>query len=325
MTTTYLSDETIRAYLRDLVDRLVAMDQPPQVICAVTQSGVELLRQLLPVVEAHGSPVLHRIGVASLGKDAADQLQLTGMSPGDVAGKCCLIIDSAVHTGRLMNRCHRKLVEFGAADVLSYALVIKRGSQHIPTFWGLMIAEVDRALFSMHEIPNNRLVSCSSQKQQPVVLALLDEAGAALPPVVTGVPSMDRITWSDRLYDIRASAADQYTHTYLILKAGCAVGYLTVHLEPGRKSLVIDEIALDQAWHGKKLGGVLLRFACTLARHHDCRKVKLNAIDAQVSFYVKYGFKESPGRSPLTLDSETYHPMEKSILHEPADGYDPEV
>ena len=325
MTTTFLSDETIRSYLRDLVLRLAAMAHPPGVICAVTESGVELLTTLAEVIAELQPQGLANPVLASLGKNAADQIMLHQLPESEIHGKTCLLIDSAVHTGRLMNRCRRKLLDLGAAEIMSYALVIKRGSQHIATFWGLMIAEVDRALFSMRQIPNNRLASSDEHSQQPVTLTLLDEDSLALSPVVTGVTSMDRITWSDRLYDVKASASEQFTRTYLMHKAAVAIGYLTVHMEPGRKSLVIDEVALDTAWHGRKLGGIFLRFACTLARHHDCKKVKLNAIENRVDFYEGYGFKKSPGRSALTLDSETYHPMEKSILHEPEDGYDPEV
>lgn len=330
MTTTYLSDETIRAYLRDLVRRLSAMTQPPQVICAVTQSGVELLKMFAVVVQdlqsqGHISIHLTRASLASFGKAADGQVMLDNLEESEIRGRSCLLIDSAVHSGRLMSLCRRRLLELGASDVFSYALVIKRSSQHIATFWGLMIAEVDRALFCMDQIPNNRLVSCSADQQQPVTLGLLDEDSSAHPPVITGVESMDRITWSDRLYDVRASTADQFTRTYLMDKAGAAIGYLTVHMEAGRKSLVIDELALDPAWRGQHLGGVLIRFACTLARHHDCKKIKLNAIADRVGFYTHNGFSVSPGRHPLTLDSETYHPMEKPLLHEPEDGYDPEV
>lgn len=325
MTTTFLSDETIHAYLSDLVLRLDAMAHPPDVICSVTESGVELLTSLIGVIAQLQPKGLANPALASFGKGENDQIILHEFAESEIQGKCCLLIDSAVHTGRLMNRCRRKLLDLGAAEILSYALVTKRGSQHIATFWGLMIAEVDRALFSMRQIPNNRLASSDENSQQPVTLTLLDEDSLALSPVVTGVASMDRITWSDRLYDVKASAAEQFTRTYLMHKGAVAIGYLTVHMEPGRKSLVIDEVALDTAWHGKKLGGIFLRFACTLARHHDCKKVKLNAIANRVDFYEGYGFKKSPGRDPLTLDQETYHPMEKSILHEPEDGYDPEV
>lgn len=136
---------------------------------------------------------------------------------------------------------------------------------------------------------------------------------------------MDRITWSDRLYDMKASVTDHFTRTYLMNKATQAIGYLTIHMEAGGKSLVVDEVALDKNWHRKRLGGVLLRFACTLARHHDCKKVKLNAIEDHVNFYEEHGFKRSPGREPLCLDRETYHPMEKPVLHGTADGYDPEI
>jgi len=333
MNTYFLSDETICAYLRDLILRLAALEQPPELICAVTGSGVELLVLLgatIGKMQKADAEQLRALNLSSLisasvGKSANGQIVLQGLDEASVKGKRCLLIDSAVHTGRLMNRCQRQLVALGASDVMSYALVLKRGSMHIPTFWGVMIDEVDRALFSLKQIPNNRLASSAEHGQQAVTLSLLDDEIVSMAPVVSGVPSMDRITWSDRLFDVKASPMETFTRTYVMNKASIAIGYLTVHMESGRRNLVIDEVALDTSWQGRKLGGVLMRFACTLARHHDCRKVRLYAIDSAVNFYEGFGFKRSPGRTPLQLDSETYHPMEKSILHEPLDGHDPEV
>lgn len=61
-----------------------------------------------------------------------------------------------------------------------------------------------------------------------------------------------------------------------------------------------------------------MRFADTLARHSDCRFVRLNAIENRVSWYRDHGYTVVSGKEPLLLDSERYVPMERRVLyHQP--------
>lgn len=325
MNTYFLSDATIDAYLLDLLRRLDLMANCPTMICAVTESGIQLLTQMTRLIAKSKSPKLLEVNAVSVGKTPEDEIRLLGCEEKDVEGAHCLLIDSAVHTGRLMKRSRKKLLALGAAEISSYALVMKKGSLHIPTFWGVMIDDVDRALFSLDEIPNNRLAGSDERGQQAVSISVLDEEACAKPPVKSGLDSIDRITWSDRLFDMVASPAEHLSRSFLLEKANEVIGFLTIHLEADSRYLVIDEVALDLAWQKKKLGGVLLRFACTLARHHNCKKVRLNGIEKYVSVYSGAGFKPIPGREKLKLNDEIYYPMEKTLLHAPLDGHDPEV
>ena len=324
MTTYLLANETIDAYLADLVRRLGDLPEPPEVICAVTTSGLELLKALVRVTARFPDASLSGAVLASLGEDPlrSGQVVVTGISESWVRGRKCLLIDSAIHSGRLMSGCHRKLTELGAGEIVSYALVLKRGSVFVPTFWSLMIQDGDRALFYLSEIPNNRLASSSSSEMQPISLHILDDQRAKCPLVVTGVESLDRITWEDRLYDQLASTSESLTRTYVMDRAGLTIGFLTPHIERRAQCLVVDEVALAPEWQGRKLGGVMVRFACTLARHYDCSKVRLNAIEEKVALYEKLGFSRCFDRQPLKLDGCAYHAMEKLLLRESHDCHD---
>ncbi|MGI8605367.1 MAG: GNAT family N-acetyltransferase [Verrucomicrobiales bacterium] len=325
MNTHFLSDATIDAYLKDLLDRLRLMGQPPDAICAVTSSGVQLLGRLTNLIAAENSCPLRSAVTLSFGKTAGSKLHVTGAPEEELKNKRCLLIDSAVHTGRLMNRCRRFLIERDAAEITSYGLVVKRGSRHVPTFWGMMIDDLDRAIFCLETIPNNRLLAGDAAGQHHVCMSVLDEVSVRSPLLKTDVDSIDRVTWSDRLFAMQSASKDRGVRTYVLEHAHGIIGLLSVHQEPHTGILVVDEVALDNAWKRKKLGGVLMRFALTLARHHDCRKVLLNAIENQVGFYRKLRFEEVPGADKLHLDEETYIAMHKAIIHEPEDGFDPEV
>lgn len=69
--------------------------------------------------------------------------------------------------------------------------------------------------------------------------------------------------------------------------------------------IVIGRLAVDRAWHGKGIGGFLLKDALQriliASQHVGARAVIVHAIDDEaVPFYAAYGFKPFPGE-PRTL------------------------
>jgi N-acetylglutamate synthase-like GNAT family acetyltransferase len=178
-----------------------------------------------------------------------------------------------------------------------------------------MINETDRAYFFLKEIPNNRLDAGPSRPQPPVQLRRLSKGHLSKQPVISKVKSIDRLTWSDRLFQMQST--NETVCTYALEKAGNIVGFLTVH-QDGQDALSIDEIVVDITQREHGYGGVLLRFADTLARHSDCRAVRLNAIKDKISFYKGFDYQEIPGKDALLLDDEEYQPMERRVLyHQP--------
>jgi hypothetical protein len=120
------------------------------------------------------------------------------------------------------------------------------------------------------------------------------------------------MTWGDRLFQMQTGGGT--ITTYVLEQGATVVGFLSVQLDEGvrPKTLTILEIAAEK---GRGFGGVLMRFADTLARQTDCGTVRLNAIEERVSFYRHCGYRECPGAAKLTLDDEIYQPMERPVLY----------
>lgn len=315
MITHFLGTEEVRAYLRELVGRLNACDPVPSVWCPITESGVELLRQLLTLVKEDSFGLAEKVKqVLSIYPGRRQgEFKFGGGKPGkDLKGQHVLLFDSAVHSGGTMARAAQVLRRYGAADVCTYALVLKRSSRFIPSLWGVMVNDEDRAYFLLDRTPNNRLTTHLSEKRPYLHLRRLAEEDMRLPPVKCGVASIDRVTWGDRWFDMAES--EQNRCTYLLETAKGVIAYLTLRVD-GQNRMVIDEVAVDKQQIGRGYGGVLMRFADTLARHCGCRKVRLNAIKEQKGWYVKFGYKIVPGRDSISLDGEEYLPMERVVLY----------
>jgi predicted N-acetyltransferase YhbS len=123
---------------------------------------------------------------------------------------------------------------------------------------------------------------------------------------------MDRMKWSDRHFQMLSS--EHQVCTYVLKRGKAIVGYLSMHsLENG--GLMIDEIAVDASQRGKDYGGVLMRFADTLARQGSCPVVRLLAIKQQASFYERFEYRFVEGKNSIRLDDEEYSQMEKAVLY----------
>lgn len=321
----FLGIEEVRSYIRELVQRLALANPVPEIWCPLTQSGQNLLPVLIDMVKHESPELVDRVTVIPMspedkpkGKIKAGQGRTPGFLFGDsnpesvFKGRSVFLFDSTIHGGSTMCKAAAELKRLGAARVCTYTLVLKSGSLFIPTLWGLMINDQDRAYFLLDRTPNNRLTTSLTEQQPYVNFQKLSDKNVQIPPINTGVISMDRVTWGDRLFDM--SENTQGRCTYLLESDEKMVGYLTVHWGDNQ-CLHIDEVAADTAEQGKGFGGVLIRFAETLARQSACRHVRLNAIENRVDWYKKFDYSPVPGRKMICLENEKYQPMEKVVLY----------
>jgi ribosomal protein S18 acetylase RimI-like enzyme len=243
--------------------------------------------------------------------DAGRGVHFAGTPPRKVLrGAPVLLFDGAVHSGNMMARCAREVLRHQPADLLTYSLTIKRGSAFIPILWGLMIEESDRAYFLLQRIPNNRM-DAGNRPQPFVHLQKLNEEMVNDEPIRSGVKSIDRMTWADRLYQMQTT--DSAACTYLLKRGAESVGFLTLHFSA--QVLFIDEIVVKKEDRGQGYAGILLRLGETMARQAGCRSIRLNAIEKRKEVYMGFKHLPLPGASTLTLGSEQYHPLEKAVLY----------
>jgi len=132
--TIYIGREEVVAYAKDLAARIEGLGtDAPTVWCPIGHSGDHLLREILPFLpdtvldNVQTVPVTYNktAGQASL-EDPQDAVVL--------ADKPVLLLDSSVHSGGSMLECARLLGGYGAAKVLTYSLVVKRGSERVNDF-----------------------------------------------------------------------------------------------------------------------------------------------------------------------------------------------
>ncbi len=318
MVTHFIGREEVSAYLRDFLVRMERLDARPTLWCPLTRSGNALLNQLLDLVEKNHPQLTDSVSVLPIEvKDGSDKVHFFNGDPAkDLPEKNVLIFDGATHSSRLMANCVAEVLRHGAAGVCTYSLVLKRGSKFIPTLWGVMVDDVDRAFFLLEEIPNNRLDAGSLHspkkgKSLNIHIRVLCESHVKKPSVMSGVASMDRVTWGDRYFDMKAGG--QRRCSYVLEKGDVILGYVTLS-QAQAGCLSIDEVAVDRQHQGKNLGAVLMRFADSMARQFDCRAIRLHAIADKVDFYKAFGYKPV-AESALMLDDEEYWLMEKAVIH----------
>lgn len=302
------------AYAKDFVMRLKALDPFPEVWCPITKSGSDIARFVRSVLRTVGSPIRPQLLPISISRRGADVdvLFQRGDPAAQVPDKSILILDGAIHSGRTMIRCADEVLKYRPKELFSYSLVMKASSCFVPTFWGAGIDETDRAFFLLDEIPNHRLDADNPEKkQQPVHIERLDERHRGVPLVTVEVDSMNRQSWGDRIYQMKVSPG---LHTYILVRTGKILGYLTIRFASDYMS--IDELAVDKQQRKHGYGGVMLRFADTMARQANCRTVRLNAINNKVSYYETAGYHKISNTDSIRLDdTEIYWPMERTVLY----------
>lgn len=317
MVTYFLGKEEVSAYLRDFLIRLELLDAVPTLWCPLTRSGNALLNELLDLVAEHHPKLIETVSVMPI--EVSDQTREIRFTKGDAAkdirGQNVLIFDGATHSGGTMAKCVGEVLKHGAASVCTYSLVLKRGSAFIPTMWGLAVDDVDRAFFLLDKIPNHRLdaggpASPKKKKGLNIHIRLLCDEHLQKTLLVSGLASIDRVTWGDRYFEMKTGG--QRHCTYVLERGDKILGLMSL-THRASACLFIDEIAIEREHQGKNIGPVLMRFADTMARQFDCQKIQLQAISTKINFYSGFGYKVIV-ESPLKLDGEEYWLMEKPVI-----------
>ncbi len=226
----------------------------------------------------------------------------------DLAGKTVLVLDSAIHSGSTMHCVVREAYEQGASAVVSYSLVLKRRATFVPTYWGLTIGDFDRAYFLLKKIPNNRL---RSDAVGTYLRRLASEDVDTLGAVPCGLDAMDRVSWGDRWWDIQSSERER--STYLLYVGTELCGYVTFVISGD--AVTIDEVAVREEFRGRKLGGLLCRWAETMARQARASELNLWGVENQVATYERFGYTKEPSEKPRLLEGKQYFFMRKPIVY----------
>lgn len=309
MHTYFLGEAEVGAYATDLAALLVELGiEAPKVWVSLGISGDKLTDEILARVNGTSAEpqVIHRVGFDRAAKSVSGR-DGDGL-PAALGDAAVLVIDAAVHSGASMRHLVDALSAAGCRNVLSYSLVVKITSEFVPCLFGLMIGEHDRAFFQLDRIPNNRLL----RKPPFGSVRLLREDDVHRDPdcLICGVQSIDRMSYGDLWYFIKT----QGSHVYLYEIGGQVAGYIHFKKTPGNR-LFIDLIANGEAYRGKGIGGVLMRWAETFARAARMSAIELWAIEQRVGFYERQGYEPLGDRMDLGGTGEVYHLMRRRLLY----------
>jgi GNAT superfamily N-acetyltransferase len=310
--THFLGGEEVAGYARDLAQRLVGLgDLFPTVWCPIGKSGDKLLRVLAKELSRLAPDRAASIRVVEFfyNKDEGTASIGKGATSSDLKDAVVLVLDSSVHSGRSMLSVVRAAEQYDASRVFSYSLIVKRSSNFVPHYFGVVVGDHDRVLFQLDNIPNNRLFS---GKDLPIcVFRRIDSHDAARTSATldTGVKSLDKISFGDLYYEHRVNGFD----VVLAEDQGRIAGFLKIRASE-QGALLIDVIANDKAYRGKGVGGALMRYAETMGRAGCCTHIELWAIENQVSFYEKFGFDKT-NEVIDTGGGERYRLMRKRLLY----------
>lgn len=311
MKTHFIGQEEVSAYALDLARKLVHLDAGfPRKWIYVGRSGkmiADELHRQLPSLEADSVFVTGSLydratnGFAFVGALAANDFE---------PGETVLLIDSAIHTGASLSRRLDALAAMGVHNVLTYSLVVKRSAELIPTYFGVLIDDWDRALFQLDIIPNNRL----AERPPFGTLRLLTKSHARaafgrLPAPFEGLSGGD-LLYNDQAYGMR---------TYVYELAGLIAGF--VSFSTRQEIVFIDAWATCVDHQGKGIGAATLRWAETWARASNCRSVELWAFEPAVEIYERFNYSASGGRVMDLGEGGRFRMMTKHLMHHGDRGY----
>jgi hypothetical protein len=310
MQTYLISNSDVKRYAQDFLERIVLMgEHSPCAWVSLGLSGDKMLEVLDLLMEERG---LETPPIITLSFDrVSDSVTYRSVDAGEVLeavekqDRPLLLVDSAIHSGKSMRRIVDHLYALGIKEIMSYSLVMKQTSEFVPTFFGLTIGAHDRAFFQLPRIPNHRL----SVRRPIGSMRMLRGDDVKRDFLNTETASINKMSYGDLLY----LGATQHFLTYAYEMAGSIAGIITFKVQ-ANGFLFIELIARDVKWEAAKLGGLLLRWAETYARHSNCIGIELMAIEQEVGFYGRYYFEKST-EPPLDLGDEKYFRMTRRLLY----------
>ena len=260
-----------------------------------------ILRQLPPAYA-------NRVELGSAHYERADDsisflTPLNGMKFGD---EPVLVIDSAIHSGRSMQRLIVALKDAGTKRFLSYGLVLKNGSKLVPTYFGVVIDDKDRVFFELVEIPNNRL---HDKKPMLGVLRSLSDRDADIKIGNVGAP-FEEICVGDLLYDKETRSSQVYGYE----ENGNLIGFISFRKQG--QNLFIDAIGTVVSERKKGIASAMMRWAETWGRSMKCTGVELWAYEGAIDdVYVKYSYEFVDGQWRTLGAGHRFKLMRKKLLY----------
>ncbi|MCW2244921.1 GNAT superfamily N-acetyltransferase [Azospirillum fermentarium] len=312
MHTHFLTKEIVNAYLIDLRERLLNLGHNfPKIWVSLGSSGDKILDALASVF---GNEFLleNDIKIERLSVERGSN-QVRNHTP-----KSCFplqenhvvfLVDGPIHSGSSMQLATDWLMKNNATNLISYGLVIKRTSDYIPTYFGVMIEEHDRAFFQLEKIANNRII----KKHPPFgVLRAIKNSDTIheQQTVESGVASIDKTTLADLWY-YHKSKGD---HVFLYEIGEEIAGYIHF-FKTKRQGISIDVLAVGKKFHKQGIANILMRWAENWARCHKLMEIELQAIEGKIPMYEAYGYEVEP-RDAINLgNGEIYKYMRKKLLY----------
>lgn len=308
--THFLSDAVVNAYLLDLRERLINLgDRLPRTWVSLGSSGDKIVEALTDLLD---EPLVNELRFERLVVERGTNKVRNRESETDFSDenpKSVLLVDGPIHSGASMQLVADWLASKGVESLLSYGLVVKRTSNFIPSFFGLMIEEHDRALFQLDRIPNNRLIT----KSFPFgTLRTISESDVRRTPqfLNTGVTSISKIGLADLWYEHKSRG----DHVYVYDIAGKVVGFVHFYRKKSN-SILVDVLAVDESVRGQDIGGALMRWVENWARCQNLTEIELHSIEGRIGMYERWGYCKVANNVMDLGDGEVYHHMAKRILY----------
>lgn len=303
MITYHLGEAEVRSYAQDLAGRLAA-SALPDIWVPLGVSGSKFAQEVVEQLE-EARREQFRLVRANWNRDTQEVQLQDEVNREALASGRVFVIDSAVHSGASMLAVCEHLAHLGAGDIVSYSLILKKGSCFVPTFFGLLIDDEDRAYFQLPVIPNNRLM----KKKEPVgYLRPIRESDATLPTMPVGVKSVET-SFGELLYETKARGMQVYL--YIVRNDVCGFVCLSIR---GRQAF-INSVAAHKGHRGKGIGPALVRWTETLARSSQCERIDLWAIGDRIEFYKEMGYSIVEDET-FAYDGEAkYKRMQRKILY----------
>ena len=189
-----------------------------------------------------------------------------------------MILDAAVHSGRSMLALLQHLQNLGSGPINCYALVMKRGSFVVPTYFGIVIDDKDRVYFDLEILPVNRI----ARPAPPGVIRTIVPTDLPRPFVGLRAP-FDNLVVGDLIYDRDAHGS----HVYVFEYGNDLAGFISFQKRGG--TIFIDGWAAanmqDAANNRMKIGSSLFRWAETWARSAGCERIELWAYEPAIPIY----------------------------------------
>ncbi|MFZ2727683.1 MAG: hypothetical protein WAX77_15635 [Methylococcaceae bacterium] len=311
MKTYFFGKEEIDCYCSDLAERLIKLDGDyPTLWCLIGFSGEKIARVVIDFIREKGGSTPNVV-IASYDRNNKNVIFTDGYEENCFkTEKPILIIDSSIHSGKSMLNVAKKLNAEGANHLISYSLVLKRSADFIPTYFGVIIDDYDRAFFQLDKIPNNRMLK---NKPFGIVRTLVPEDAHRNPPYVE-MDMADKaleIHFGDFIYEKETIDSKVY-----VFELDGKIEAILSFRYKSNGSLFIDFIATsnNKNIRGQKVGGMLMRWAESCARSSNCCCIELYAIEERVSFYENCEYK----RIGKTLDcgtAGTFVLMRRELLY----------